>query len=121
DETSPVPSSISRPVAEPERHGGGRGRPRRRLQQRLHLHHQQRLVEFARCLMLDPSLIILDEPSMGLAPKVLRSVFGAITMMNTDGKTVLLVEQNARAGLRLSTDGVVLEIGRVRLAGSGQE
>ena len=82
---------------------------------------QQRLVEFARCLMLDPSLIILDEPSMGLAPKVLRSVFGAISMMNTAGKTVLLVEQNARAGLRLSTHGVVLENGRVRLAGSGQE
>ena len=71
--------------------------------------------------MLDPSLIILDEPSMGLAPKVLRSVFGAITMMNAAGKTVLLVEQNARAGLRLSTHGVVLENGRVRLAGSGQE
>ena len=82
---------------------------------------QQRLVEFARSLMLDPSLIILDEPSMGLAPKVLRSVFGAVTMMNEAGKTVLLVEQNARAGLRLSSYGVVLENGRVRLAGRGHE
>jgi branched-chain amino acid transport system ATP-binding protein len=71
--------------------------------------------------MLDPSLIILDEPSMGLAPKVLRSVFRAVTTMNEAGKTVLLVEQNARAGLRLASHGVVLETGRVRLTGSGRE
>jgi branched-chain amino acid transport system ATP-binding protein len=80
---------------------------------------QQRLVEFARCLMLDPSLIMLDEPSMGLDPQTRQMVFGMIERMNKQGKTILLVEQNARAGLKLSSHGVVLENGIVRLTGSG--
>lgn len=82
---------------------------------------QQRLVEFARCLMLDPTLVILDEPSMGLDPRTLRMVWRAIRQMNADRRTILLVEQNARAGLRVAHHGVVLEGGRVRLAGTGRE
>ena len=82
---------------------------------------QQRLVEFARCLLLDPSLVILDEPSMGLDPMTREVVFETVAQMNRTGRTILLVEQNARAGLRLSTHGVVLENGTVRLSGSGRE
>jgi branched-chain amino acid transport system ATP-binding protein len=82
---------------------------------------QQRLVEFARCLMLEPSLIVLDEPSMGLDPQTRELVFGMVELMHEQGKTILLVEQNARAGLKLSTRGIVLENGVVRLTGSGQE
>jgi len=82
---------------------------------------QQRLVEFARALMLEPRLILLDEPSMGLSPMVLRSVFDAARAMNDNGATMLLVEQNARAGLKLSHHGVVMENGIVRLSGTGRE
>jgi branched-chain amino acid transport system ATP-binding protein len=80
---------------------------------------EQKLVELARTLVLDPRLVLLDEPSIGLEPRARQQVFGSIRQLAETGRTVLLVEQNARSGLAAADQGVVLESGRVRLVDSG--
>jgi branched-chain amino acid transport system ATP-binding protein len=79
---------------------------------------QQKLIEIARALLLEPKVILMDEPSMGLDPKSRHIVFETIRTLNDEGgRTVLLVEQNARAGLAVAHQGAVMDAGVVRLAG----
>src|SRR6266851_5364245 len=82
---------------------------------------EQKTVEIARALMLEPKVLLVDEPSIGLAPKARAEVFATLASLSDDGWTVLLVEQNARAGLAISHHGAVLDAGRVALTGPGSE
>ncbi|HET9597494.1 MAG TPA: ABC transporter ATP-binding protein [Anaeromyxobacteraceae bacterium] len=82
---------------------------------------EQQMLAMARALMARPALLMLDEPSMGLAPLVVRSLFGVVERIACEGTTVLLVEQNARSALRIAHRGYVLETGRIVLQGTGEE
>ena len=82
---------------------------------------EQQMLAIGRALMSRPRLLILDEPSIGLAPRVVDDIFNVIRRINQDGTAVLLVEQNARRVLRIASHCIVLESGRVALAGTSAE
>ncbi|WP_300161594.1 ABC transporter ATP-binding protein [Solidesulfovibrio sp.] len=82
---------------------------------------EQQMLAVGRALMSAPALVMLDEPSLGLAPLLVREVFDIIEAINDKGMTVLLVEQNAHAALKIAHKAYVLETGRVTLSGTGAE
>lgn len=82
---------------------------------------EQQMLAMGRAIMARPKLLLLDEPSMGLAPLVIQQIFQIILELNRDGMTVLLVEQNANVALGISHRAYVLESGHVVLSGTGQE
>ncbi len=82
---------------------------------------QQQILEMATALLLHPRLLLVDEPSLGLDPRMVEAVFEAIQAINRDGATVLMVEQNAKRALQISHRAFVLELGRNRFEGSGRE
>ncbi len=82
---------------------------------------EQQMLAMARSLLSKPSLLMLDEPSMGLAPLVVKEIFKIISRMRDEGRTILLVEQNAKAALKTADRGYVIETGRIVLEGTAQE
>jgi branched-chain amino acid transport system ATP-binding protein len=82
---------------------------------------EQQMLAIARALMSQPKLLLLDEPSMGLAPLFVHEIFKVIRRLNDQGTTILLVEQNARAALQLAQYAYVLETGAVALEGPAHE
>jgi branched-chain amino acid transport system ATP-binding protein len=81
---------------------------------------EQQMLAIARALMARPRLVMMDEPSMGLAPLVMKDIFSVVTRLRDEGNTVLLVEQNARAALGIADRGYVLDTGRIILEGTAE-
>jgi branched-chain amino acid transport system ATP-binding protein len=81
---------------------------------------EQQMLSISRALLSKPKVLILDEPSLGLAPRIVQQIFQIIQNLNKEGMTILLVEQNARMALKVSHRAYVLETGKVRLSGEGK-
>ena len=81
---------------------------------------EQQMLSISRALLSKPKVLILDEPSLGLAPRIVQQIFQIVQTLNKEGMTILLVEQNARMALKVSHRAYVLETGKVRLSGEGR-
>jgi branched-chain amino acid transport system ATP-binding protein len=81
---------------------------------------EQKMLEIARGLLLDPKLILIDEPSIGLSPLMVQAIFDILKDLRSGGVSILMVEQNAKSALEISDDGLVLELGRTRMTGSAR-
>ena len=82
---------------------------------------EQQMLAVARALMSHPKLMMMDEPSLGLAPLIVQDIFSIIKEINKQGVTILLIEQNANMALRIADKGYVMETGRIALTGTGRE
>lgn len=82
---------------------------------------EQQMLAVGRALMARPKLIMMDEPSLGLAPIIVKELFGIIQLINKQGVTILLIEQNANAALKIADTGYVMETGEITLKGTGRE
>lgn len=82
---------------------------------------EQQMLAIARAMMAKPKIILLDEPSMGLAPIIVKEVFEIIKKLNKSGITIVLVEQNAKLALSIADRAYVLETGKIILSGTGEE
>ncbi|WP_286966315.1 MULTISPECIES: ABC transporter ATP-binding protein [Arsenicicoccus] len=82
---------------------------------------EQQMLAMGRAMMSRPRLMLLDEPSMGLSPLMMKKIMSTVQTLKTQGTTILLVEQNANAALKISDVGYVLEVGKIVLRGTGQE
>lgn len=82
---------------------------------------EQQMLAIGRSLMSDPEMLLLDEPSLGIAPILVKTIFEQIKEVSRQGVTVLLVEQNAKAALKLADRGYVLDVGRIALEGTSAE
>ena len=82
---------------------------------------EQQMLAMGRAMMSRPKLLMLDEPSMGLSPIMMKRIMTTVTTLQQQGTTILLVEQNAQAALKRATKGYVLEVGKIVLSGTGQE
>jgi branched-chain amino acid transport system ATP-binding protein len=79
---------------------------------------EQQMLAIGRALMANPKILLLDEPSLGLAPILVKSIFDTVREINKSGVTVILVEQNAKAALKLANRGYVMEVGNIVLSDS---